>query len=128
MRIKEELNKLKDVDVYSLMLFVLYKTINIPEYSTLSELAYILDKESLLKLCEYFGGMTIKIPTISELENLIYSLVLYQYVNVEHMDYDKAIQLIGHSSSELRQVKSNYQTLCKVLENYSFERNSNAKK
>ena len=102
MRIKEELNKLKDVDVYSLMLFVLYKTINIPEYSTLSELAYILDKESLLKLCEYFGGMTIKIPTISELENLIYSLVLYQYVNVEHMDYDKAIQLIGHSSSELR--------------------------
>ena len=49
---------------------------DLPEYSTLSELAYILDKKSLLKLCEYFGGITMTIPTIEDLENLTKSLLL----------------------------------------------------
>ena len=64
MTIKEELNQLKETDVYSMLLFVLYKMRGIEEYSILSELAYILDKKNLLNLCEYFGGLTIKIPTI----------------------------------------------------------------
>ena len=51
MAIKQELNKLKEMDVWSLMLFVLYNYQNIPEYSSISELAYILDKKNLLKLC-----------------------------------------------------------------------------
>ena len=75
-RIREELTKLKDVDVYSLILFVLFKARNVPELASLSELAYVLDKDNLLKLCEYFGGQTITIPTITELEELVYSLVL----------------------------------------------------
>ena len=79
MRIKEEVNKLKSQDIYSLMLFALFKLKDVPEYSSLSELVYILDKDSLLKLCEYFGGMTIKIPTIKELESMVYLLLLYQF-------------------------------------------------
>lgn len=122
MKIKTELAKLKDVDIYSIMLFTLYKMKDVPEYSTLSELAYILDKNNLLKLCEYFGGTTISIPTIDELETLVYSLVLYQYVNLDGMEYNKAIKLIGHKSSNLRQVKSAYVKLCDVLKNYTFNR------
>ena len=95
MKIKENLLTLHDMDRWSLILFVLYKLKNIPEYSTISELAYVLDKDNLLKLCEYFGGITIKIPTVDELELLIYSLVLYQYVNIVLIDYDKDIELIG---------------------------------
>lgn len=120
MRIKEELSKLKDVDVYSLVLFALYKMRDVPEFSTLSELVYILDKDTLLKLCEYFGGTTIKIPTVDELENMVYSLVLYVWVNLDGLDYEKAIEQIGHKSSDLRAVKSNYMEMCKVLENYEF--------
>lgn len=118
-RTKEELLKLKDVDIYSLILFALFKLRDVPEYSSLSELAYILDKESLLKLCEYFGGLTLKIPTIDELESLIYSLVLYQYVNLEGMEYTDAINLIG-KSKDLRKIKKDYFSICKILENYSF--------
>ena len=121
-RITEEIAKLKETDIYSLMLFTLYKARNIPEYSTLSELAFILDKESLLKLCEYFGGVTIKIPKIEDLESLVYAMILYQYVNIEHMEYDDAVKLIGHDSSELRSVKSNYLKLCEVLDKYSFSK------
>lgn len=124
MKIKEDISKLKDVDVYSLILFTLYKMQDIPEYSAISELAYILDKDNLLKLCEYFGGTTIKIPTIEELETLVYSLVLYQYVNINGMPFKQATEIIGHKSSELRKVKTAYAQLCKVLEKYSFNRGS----
>ena len=120
MSIKSELKNLKETDIYSLILFSLFKLRDIPEYSTLSELVYILDKDSLLKLCEYFGGLTLKIPTIEELETIVYSLILYQYVNIEHMEYKKAIELIGHKSSDLRKVKADYNKLCKILENYEF--------
>lgn len=121
-KIKKDIAKLKDVDIYSLMLFVLYKIKDVPEYSTLSELAYILDKENLLKLFEYFGGLTIKIPTIDELEGIIYAMVLYQYVNIDGMDYDVAVKLIGHSSDELRKVKSNYNKICEVLDKFDFKK------
>ena len=39
MTIKEELNNLKTTDLFSLLLFVLYKIRDIEEYSTISELA-----------------------------------------------------------------------------------------
>ena len=35
MKIKEELAKLKDIDIYSLMLFVMFKLRDIPEYASL---------------------------------------------------------------------------------------------
>ena len=118
--ISNGLSNLKERDLYSLSLFSLYKLMGIPEYSSLSELVYVLDKENLLNLCEYFGGQTIKIPTTTELESLVYSLLLYQYVKVEGMNYDKAITLIGHESKDLRAVKANYRQLVEVLENYKF--------
>ena len=86
-----ELDNLRTKDIYSLILFALFKLKDLPEYSALSELAYILDKENLLKLCEFFGGMTITIPTMQELESIVYSLVLYQYVNIDGMEYNDAV-------------------------------------
>lgn len=120
MRIKENLLTLKDMDMWSLIFFALYKLKDIPEYSTISEMAYVLDKDNLLKLCEYFGGLTIKIPTIDELELLVHSLVLYQYVNIDGMDYEKAIEIVGKDSIDLRAVKSGYIKICEILSKYKF--------
>lgn len=122
MTIKEELNNLREVDTYSMILFVLYKMSEIEEYSTLGELAYVLDKQSLLNLCEYFGGMTIKIPTIKELEGLINSIMLYQYIEFEGMSYEEAVKKVGFSSSDLRKVKKDYLKLSKILDSYTFTR------
>ena len=122
-KVKEEIMNLKDRDIYSLILFSLYKIKNIPEYSSLSELAFLLDKESLLKLCEYFGGTTLTIPTIKELETLVYSLVLYEYVNVDGIDYNDAIKIIGSKSSDIKDIKNNYLKLIDILDNYKFDRN-----
>ena len=122
MTIKEELNQLKETDVYSMLLFILYKVKDTEEYSVLSELVYVLDKPNLLNLCEYFGGLTIKIPTIDELESLLHSLLLYQYIEIDGLSYDDAIAKFGFDSFELRTIKKNYKKISKLLENYSFLR------
>ena len=101
-------------------MFALFKLRDIPEYSSLSELAYVLDRENMLKLCEYFGGLTIRIPTIDELESILYSLVLYQKVKIEGMEYQDAVELLGKNSSDFRHIKSDYLKICDILDNYEF--------
>lgn len=120
-RHKVEIDTLRDKDLYSLVLFALFKLRDIPEYSALSELAYILDKDNMLKLCEYFGGLTLKIPTIEELEGILYSLVLYQQVQIEGHTYDEAVNLLGKRAGDMRKIKSDYDGLVKVLSEYQFE-------
>lgn len=122
MKIKEKLLTFKDIDIWSLILFTLYKIKDTPEFSTISELAYVLDKDSMLKLCEYFGGLTIKIPTIDELEELVYALVLYQHINIDGMSYEEAIKLLGEKSYNLRNIKFNYLKVCEVLNKYEFDK------
>lgn len=119
--IKEKLSNLKQRDIYSLGLFSLYKLVGTPEYSSISELAYVLDKNNLLNLCEYFGGQTITIPTIDKFENLIYSLLLYQYVKIECIPYEEAVKLLDCRPENLREVKYNYRKISEILEDYSFK-------
>ncbi len=120
MNIKQELTKLKQLDIWSLMLFVLYNFQNIPEYSSISELAYILDQKNLLKLCEYFGGQTIKVPTIDQLEETLYAMLLYQYIDVEKIPEKDAINLLHVEKTKEKAIKSSYQALKYVLTNYSI--------
>ena len=120
MSIKSEIEKLKDQDIWSIMLFVFYKVREVPEYSALSELAYILDKKNMLKLCEYFGGCTITIPKIEELESMIYGLLLYQYTDVEHILFEDAVDLISKNNVDISAVKTSYHKIKSVLENYDF--------
>lgn len=120
MTIKEELQKLHEPDIWSLLLFVLFKIKDIPEYSGISELAYILDRKNLLKLCEYFGGTTITIPTIEELEILVYGLLLYQYINIEGIPEDDALVMISREGLSQKAVKNAYLKIKETLQNYDL--------
>lgn len=120
-RHKIEIDTLRDKDLYSLVLFALFKLRDIPEYSALSELAYILDKDNMLKLCEYFGGLTLKIPTIEELEGVLYSLVLYQQIQIEGHTYEEAVNLLGKRAGDMRKIKADYEGLVQVLSDYQFK-------
>lgn len=116
MRVKENLQTLKDTDIYSVVMFALYKIMDVPEYAQTSQLQYVLDKKNLLNLCEYFGGRTIKIPTIDEIETLVYSLVLYQFVNIDKMSLDDAVKLLNCENTS--KVRYQYRKMCKVLDKY----------
>lgn len=120
MKVKEELSNLKENDIYSLMMFVLFKVKDVPEYSSISELAFILDKQNLLNLCEYYGGLTIKVPTINELEEVLDALLLYQLIDIQGNSYSDAVKILGSSSSELRILKQNYLKVREVMKDYDF--------
>ena len=114
MNIKQELNALSTEDIYSMMLFVLYKSTEIPQYSALSQLAYILDKNSLLKLCEFYGGLTITIPTISQLQNLLEGLLMYQLVDIEKQNFEEV------SAQFEKGVSDSYMHIKEILKDYKF--------
>ena len=116
--IGDEISSLKDKEIYSLLLFVLFKLREDKEYSTLSELAYILEKDDFLNICEYFGGLTIKIPTIDELKNLIRLLVLYQTIKIEGKSLEESIKLLGYRNN--KKIIDDYSRIESILEKYQF--------
>lgn len=67
----------------------------VSEYAWLPELFSIVGYESLLKLCRYAGGETIRIPTLEELEAAIDSLQWFYDI------YIKKIRQIENVPSNL---------------------------
>lgn len=56
---------------------------SLPEYSWLPELFSIIGYESLVKLCQYAGGETIKIPTLEQLVTSIEALQIFYDVYIK---------------------------------------------
>lgn len=115
-----DIEKLKKNDIYSIILFLIYQLKQDDNYSTLSELIYILDKNSLLKLCQFYGGQTITIPKLDELENIVYALMIYQYVNIEHIPIEKCWQLIENKKINKKQINKLYLKISEILNSYNI--------
>lgn len=120
MSIKTELNNLQNKDIYSLLLFTLYQCRHTKEYSALSELAYILDEKNLLSLCEYFGGLTITIPTIEELELLLCAMTIYKSVHIDGDSFEESLISYKNHKFDSDEIKRTYLSICDVMENYHF--------
>ena len=115
-----EVNNLTSNDIYALMLFALYKLNDTSEYSSLSQLAYILDKENLLKLCQFYGGTTIYVPKIEELEDMLNALLMYQKVDIENMDIEEYLKQLKNKIGNTKYVQKNYGVVKDILKNYNF--------
>lgn len=114
---------LKKNDVYSLVLFALYKLRDDPRYSTLSELIYTIDSKNFLKLMETFGGLTITIPTVDEFEQLIYALLVFQRVDVNGEKYrDVVADVSTKTELDMRAIQNDYNRIKEVLSQYKFVR------
>ena len=120
MNLRTELKTLTDSDIYSLLLFALYKMHGSDEYSSLSELSYILDRDSLLKLCEFYGGTTIRIPTVEELEIMLSALLVFQLVDIEGMTYDNAMDNLRKKTGHTKSIEQAYKSIRECLQNYNF--------
>lgn len=118
---KDNLTKLSETDLWSLVLFTLFKMRDIQEFSSLSELVYLLPKESMIKLCQYYGGMTITLPTLDDLETMLYTLLLYKKVNIDNTDYKDALCELSLSQRMESTVKNQYDKVARVLERYEFK-------
>jgi hypothetical protein len=120
MSIKNELNNLKNADIYSLLLFTLFQCRNTNEYSALSELAYLLDEKNLLNLLEYYGGMTITIPKIEDLELLLCGLSVYKAVNIDKGSLEEVLSTYMSHTFSLEDIQRAYTHIVGVMTNYSF--------
>lgn len=92
--VNKKIDSLKTKDVYSILMFLLFRAEEIPEYAVLSRLAYVMDKEVLLTLCELFGGMTIKIPTMDDLDKLLTAMSIYSRVDLDKEDKEQVFEEI----------------------------------
>ena len=119
-KVTEALNQLNKDDIYSLMLFTLYKMKDVPDYLTLTEMCYILDGENLSKFLKYFGGMTLTIPTKEQFDLVVQALSLYQYVNLEGGDIEAGLKAVVTVDVDKEEVKALYAKIIEVLTDYEF--------
>lgn len=121
--IKSSLNNLHLSDIYSLMLFILYKIQDLPEYAMVSELCYLLDGANLTRLLTYFAGKTITIPTADEFANVSKALLLYQYINIEGKSLTEAYsKLTDITPKQKDQITDIYLKLIPIMNQYNIDR------
>lgn len=116
--LENSLSCLNKDDTYSMMLMMLYASNDNPRYSTLSELAYILDHDSFIKFIKYYEGQTIEVPTLQQTIDSLRLLMLFQYYKVEKKEWHEAIRLSGFPDSESFSAKHKLDKFCNQLERY----------
>lgn len=116
----EIVSALKEQDIYAIICGLIYELKNVPEYSTLSELCYMCDRESLINIIKYFGGRTIKIPSKEEFSESIKILLLYQYYIVEKRPWKDCVLLAGYDSNNGKGAKNKLARLVEMLNKQNF--------
>ena len=121
--IKANLNNLHLSDIYSLMLFIIYKIQDIPDYAVLSELCYLLDGANLTRLLTYFAGRTVKFPTEDEMATMTNALLLYQYINLEgNTLVDAQARLENVTPKQMDKITELYLQILPVMKQYNIDR------
>lgn len=122
--ISSNLNALKLSDIYSLILFVIYKIQDIPDYAVLSELCYLLDGSNLTRLLTYFAGKTITFPTADDFATMSNALLLYQYVNIEGKSLTEAYLRLDKdiTPKQKEKITDLYVKILPVMKQYNIDR------
>lgn len=123
MKAKLDLTRLTDQDMTTLLLFSLYKLQNNPKYATLSSLAFLLDKETLVKFLGLYGGLDIRVPTLQEFQLLVNALRIYNNVNLEGRDISSVSSAIikANPAIDKKVLMETYVRVCDILKDYSVE-------
>jgi len=121
--IKKNLNSLHLSDIYSLMLFILFKVQEIPDYAVLSELCYLLDGANMTRLLTYFAGKTVTFPTEAEMAILTNALLMYQYINIDGETFTAAQnKLKDLTKKEKDKVTELYVQILPIMKQYNIDR------
>lgn len=119
---RTNLNNLHMSDIYSLMLFVMYKIQDVPDYAVLSELCYLLDGSNLTRLLTYFSGKTVKFPTEKEFVVVANALLLYQYINIDGFSLMDALDKLQDLTKKQRdEVTELYLKLLPIMKQYNID-------
>ena len=103
-RLINDIKALSEDDLINEILYLIYKLNDNPKYSTISELIYVLGKDTLFKLCSIFGGCEIKVPTLLELKLFTGALYIYSAMNNDGITFEDAFKELKLDSSLKRQM------------------------
>ena len=106
--IVDSLNKMKEEDVYSKILMLLYKLKDDEKYSTLSSLIWALDKENLLNFLTIFEGVELKVPKLKDLKLIVAALQVYQLTQFESVELEDALKDVMTSEYTYNELKDAY--------------------
>lgn len=121
--IKKSLNSLHLSDIYSLMLFILFKIQEIPEYAVASELCYLLDGANMTRLLTYFAGKTVTFPTEAEMTTVTNALLMYQYINIDGETFTAAQNKLGDlTKKEKDKITELYVQILPIMKQYNIDR------
>ncbi len=121
--IKKSLNNLHLSDIYSLMLFILFKVQEIPEYAVASELCYLLDGANMTRLLTYFAGKTVTFPTEDEMAIVTNALLMYQYINIDGETFTAAQNKLEKlTAKEKERVTELYVQILPIMKQYNIDR------
>ena len=121
--IKANLNNLHLSDIYSLILFIIYKIQDIPDYAVLSEMCYLLDGANLTRLLTYFAGRTITFATEEDMSTMANALLLYQYINIEGSTLVEAqSKLENITPKQMDKITSLYLQILPIMKQYNIDR------
>lgn len=120
--ILKALEELDKQDIYSLILFTLYRLKDVSEYSVLSELVYILDEKSFSRFLSYFEGQTIKIPKIQDLRNIINALLFYERKSNTDLTDDEILADLNVSEKEKDTLYETINLISEIIKEYDFKR------
>ena len=117
----DKLDRLSEMQIYTLVLFALYNFKNDDNYLAASELACVLDSNNFVNFISHFGGTTVTIPTLDDIAIMVKALLLYQLVNLEHKDFDNTIDNISKASNiSVYNLSKAYNSLLDTLNKYNF--------
>lgn len=121
--IKKNLNSLHLSDIYSLILFILFKVQEIPEYAVVSELCYLLDGANMTRLLTYFAGRTVTFPTEAEMSIVTNALLMYQYINIDGDTFTAAQNKLENLTKKQKDaVTELYVQLLPIMKQYNIDR------
>lgn len=109
------LDRLQKEDLYSVATALLYTLKDTPQYSTMSELFYILDYPNFLKLIKYYGGQEVRIPSHEEINEMLSILLLYQYREVEELEWEECLKKVGADESQSKSLRGKVSALSSLL-------------
>ena len=121
--IKNNINNLHLSDIYSLMLFIMYKIQEIPDYAVLSELCYLLDGSNMTRMLTYFAGRTVTFPTEREMAIVTNALLMYQYINIDGESLTAAQNKLEKlTAKQKEEVLELYLKILPIMRNYNIDR------
>lgn len=118
--VSDIVSKLNKPDIYSLICGFLFELKDDPKYSTLSELAYLLDNESFLNFIKYFEGQVVTVPTRHELRECVQVLLLFQYSEIEGKPWRESLELAGFDTSSGKAAHIRLDKLKETIKKYNY--------